>query len=307
MARLETLSIFSLTPAIVKQLSNRKILTVIDFIAESTENLLKITGMAYKSILEIRKEIVAAHGGKLENTLELLKREEEIISTGIPSFDDLLNGGLHPGEIYEFCGASSTGKTSMCLSISTDLALNSDFVIHYVDTKRDFSSSRVQMILDEKKISNEEIARVMNQIKLSRIHKLPELFSILHSLAPGKDDRVKLIIIDSLASLVHVAPDNYESLYSMNHLTSVCKYLAKECSLSVITINSITQWRDDLSNLENSGVIKPMLGRYWRGIPGTRIYFEEMYNERRKLTLWKSNVHPIGKSIDVKIINSGII
>lgn len=48
MARLEPGSFPLLTSTIVKQLNARKILTVVDFIAETTENLMKITGLAYK-------------------------------------------------------------------------------------------------------------------------------------------------------------------------------------------------------------------------------------------------------------------
>ncbi|THK33073.1 DNA repair protein RAD51 homolog 4 isoform X1 [Diachasma alloeum] len=311
MARLGTVSIPQLNATIVKQLSSRKIFTVDDFIAETTESMTKITGLAYKDILAIRKEIVYKHGGKVKNTLQSLDEERESVSTGIPSLDILLNGGLHPGQMYEFCGTSSSGKTSICLAISTNVALNSDFVVHYIDSKRDFSSSRIQMILEERKVSNEEVARVMGQIKLTQIQSLPELFSTLYSLVSAKDDKLRVIIIDSLHSLFHVTTDNYESLYSLNHLWNICKYLADECCLSVITVNAVTQWRENeslpVNGAETSTIIKPMLGRFWRGVPNTRIYVEEMGNDKRKLTICKSHELSIGKNVEIKIVNSGII
>ncbi|XP_063973022.1 DNA repair protein RAD51 homolog 4-like [Diachasmimorpha longicaudata] len=310
MARLETLAIPELNPTIIKQLITRRIFTVNDFIAESTEHMMQITGLAYKDILAIRKEIVNKHGGTVKNALDLLDKQRENVSTGIPSLDILLNGGLHPGQIYEFCGASSSGKTSICLAISTNVTLNSHFIVHYIDTKGDFSSSRIQMMLEESKVSAEEIARVMGQIRLTQIQTLPELFATLHSLASTKDDQLRVIIIDSLHSLFHVTKDNYESLYSLSHLWNILKYLANECNLSVITVNAVTLWKGDdglPTEQSDTPVVKPILGRFWRGAPNTRIYVQQMGNEQRRLTIWKSHELAIGKNVDIQILNSGIL
>lgn len=82
--------------------------------------------------------------------------ETEIISySNFCSLDNLLDGGLYPGELYEFCGLSSAGKTQLCHTIAVNVILETDGVVRYFDTKRDFSASRIQMILDARKLGDE--------------------------------------------------------------------------------------------------------------------------------------------------------
>lgn len=54
---------------------------------------------------------------------------------------------MYPGQIYEVCGTSSSGKTQLCFTIASNVALKPNNLVRYIDTKRDFCGSRVEEIL----------------------------------------------------------------------------------------------------------------------------------------------------------------
>lgn len=76
------------------------------------------------------------------------------------SLDNLLKGGLYPGQIYEVCGVSSSGKTQLCLTIASNIALDPNNIVRYIDTKRDFSSSRIEEILLKRNYNKQVILSV---------------------------------------------------------------------------------------------------------------------------------------------------
>lgn len=73
------------------------------------------------------------------------------------SLDELLHGGFLTGTVLEVCGLSGEGKTQLCLSVSAHVAASLMQVVHYLDTKGDFSASRVSDIIKNKEI-NEEVS-----------------------------------------------------------------------------------------------------------------------------------------------------
>lgn len=123
--------------------------------------------------------MIEKFGAKIKNPLDLLKSQSEILSTEISrwekilfflfilkdlmnssivfycSLDNLLNGGIQPGQIYEICGISSSGKSQLCLVLTANIAAKSDGIIHYIDTRKNFSATRIQMILSAKKLNDE--------------------------------------------------------------------------------------------------------------------------------------------------------
>lgn len=61
--------------------------------------------------------------------------------------DQLLNGGLLSGNIYDVCGTYASGKTQLHTKIVINWAINHDFETLVVDTKGDFSGERINRIL----------------------------------------------------------------------------------------------------------------------------------------------------------------
>lgn len=64
------------------------------------------------------------------------------------SLDAILNGGIPTGYLTELCGLADSGKTQLCLQLAINTVKNSENTVLYIDTKGDFSATRIQKILD---------------------------------------------------------------------------------------------------------------------------------------------------------------
>ena len=82
------------------------------------------------------------------------------IKTGIKCFDMILEGGLVPGQIIEFCGDMCAGKTLLCNTIALNLIKNESMDILYICTKGDFSAVRLLAILKARGFS--KVVSILN-------------------------------------------------------------------------------------------------------------------------------------------------
>nr|XP_003699875.1 PREDICTED: DNA repair protein RAD51 homolog 4 [Megachile rotundata] len=289
-----------LSTSIIQQLQSKRICTVIQFISKDNEKLVTCTGLPLKDILEIKRNIMQKYGGIMKSASDLFKIEQNnIIPTNLLSLDDILKGGLYPGQIYEICGASSSGKTQLCLTIANNVALESKNIVRYIDTKRDFSGSRIEQILFKKNYNKQVIDEVMNRIKVCCIYKLDQLFKILRLLTVSLKEekaeyRTRIIIIDSLPAIIFKFSQSHETTVALNHIANMCHFIANEFQLSIVTVNLVTQWNTNAegstntNRSENYNEVTPALGKYWSHVPNTRLLMEKIGIESRKISVWKS-------------------
>ncbi|XP_078044816.1 rad51 recombinase D isoform X2 [Augochlora pura] len=243
----------------------------------------------------------------MKNASDLFKTElSNIIPTNLPSLDNLLKGGLYPGQIYELCGIPSSGKTQLCLTIASNVALKANSLVRYIDTKRDFHGSRVEQILLSKNICKKVADEALNRIRVCSVQKLSDLFAILRWLTNAlkvekEESRTRIVIIDSLPAIIFsVTDDQIDQIGNkvpiiLNNLANICYFIANEFRLAIVTVNLITQWdsRDETesdhvntNNVIHSDVI-PTLGKYWEGIPNTRLLIEKLELGNRKISIWE--------------------
>ncbi|XP_033326432.2 rad51 recombinase D [Megalopta genalis] len=307
-----------LSDTVVQQLQRRNIKTVLEFLEEDSNNLATFSGLSLKDIVHIQKIISLKYGGVVRNASDLFKIElSNIIPTDLPCLDNLLKGGLYPGQMYELCGLPSSGKTQLCLTIASNIALRANSLVRYIDTKRDFHGSRVEQILLNKNICKKVTDEVLNRIRVCSVQKLYDLFEILRWLTSAlkvekEECRTRIIIIDSLPAIIFSVSDDNKVAVTLNHLANICYFIANEFRLSIITVNLITQWDSgnetesaciNTNNVIDSDVI-PTLGKYWEGIPNTRLLIEKLDLGNRKISIWKSvQLETCRLSID----NNGII
>ncbi|KAG8036170.1 hypothetical protein G9C98_004750 [Cotesia typhae] len=299
----------------VNKLHGSRIFNVLDFVSEDSEKLTKITGLSLLEIEVIRKEIALRFAGIVKDPVKLFQQQKQYISTGIENLDKLLGGGLYACRFYEICGNSSAGKTQLCITLAANIALNSSAEIHYIDTKKDFSATRLQSILEAKNTSDEITAKIMSQIKVTTLKSITELFTLLHNFsssfkARNDSDRPKLIIIDSLPAIFPMSEENTEYFSSLNHLSNVCKYLAHEYCLTIVTVNLIRVWREnELRELKSNEDVEliPHLGKYWMNVPNTRLFIDKQDNEIREIKVLQSTELEINFNVQVNITNAGVI
>lgn len=105
------------------------------------------------------------------------------------------------GSLYDICGLSAAGKTQICNTIAINLAINYDYETLYIDSKKDFSGSRIYKILKARNCSNSAV--IMDRIRCESIGDVDEFLKILHELPPYLTDnkQVKCLVVDSLPVL----------------------------------------------------------------------------------------------------------
>ncbi|XP_032452297.1 DNA repair protein RAD51 homolog 4 isoform X1 [Nasonia vitripennis] len=242
MARLDSKTFPALTEDVIAKLQSRNIFTVYDFmILQTCDDLMRRTGMSFKEIESIRESIFKSFGGEIiGNPADLGEREiQDVIPTGTNNLDALLKGGLHCHKIYEFCGFSSSGKSQLCHWISMCATLNASTEVHYVDASKNFCASRIQMMLEAKQCTDTILGEVMSGIRVYQIHKIHELFTVLHCLSnlPKSDSSKKLVIVDSLSALCAIVP-NTGLTPILSNLASVCRFLVNNSRVAVVIVNT---------------------------------------------------------------------
>ncbi|PKC67744.1 P-loop containing nucleoside triphosphate hydrolase protein [Rhizophagus irregularis] len=120
--------------------------------------------------------------------LEML--QTDVLSTGCYGIDELLQGGLHPGEVTEISGETATGKTQLAFSATlTTICANKNNKVLFIDTGEE---------------------DVMNRIRIAKCFDVYAVMEFIEDLRDhlenkDKDDNVytnvKLIIIDSFAAI----------------------------------------------------------------------------------------------------------
>ncbi|XP_043473182.1 DNA repair protein RAD51 homolog 4-like [Leptopilina heterotoma] len=309
MSRLNSSTHENLTDSIIKNLFSKGIFTDFDFINKDTKLLSKITGFSFKRIVEIKNEFSEFRGGCTTIVGADYYENETVFTSGILNLDKLLGGGFYSNQIYEFCGASSAGKTQLCLSIATNIALEKNYVVHYIDTKGDYSVTRVVQILNAKNCSDEDIVRVLMNIKVTKITNSKGIFSILNYLGniTKEEFKTKLLIIDSLSTFCLTSTAKTETMYSLIHLKNMIRFITNEFNIPVITTNLVTQWTEEnpLKNGVNVTIFKPTLGKFWYTVPNTRILLKYLKDEEREISIWQSVDFKIGTFCNLNITSTG--
>ncbi|KAK3922940.1 DNA repair protein RAD51-like protein 4 [Frankliniella fusca] len=326
MAKLTTTMCQVLTKAAIENLGQRKIYSIVDVLQEDPKKLAAISKLDFKDIVTLRQTLLTNFcpfpRQGLDAYNELLS-QCSYLPSGIESFDKLLGGGFLTGRVYEVCGVSGSGKTQLCLTVATNVALKLKKTVHFVDTKLDFSGKRVHSILETKEPCVEIIGSTMEKILVTRVNSYNELYSFLYHLKnqllqePGV---ARMIIIESLPAVFfqYMGAHNLDSLGLLNSLASLIKYIAHEHFVSIVIVNLASLWVEEESaplvhdeNEAESSVpvidIKPALGKYWAHIPNTRLYIEQCGNSNvRKITVMKSTHLSLGSFCNISVSSEGV-
>lgn len=154
------------------------------------------------------------HNGKStsEKDRMLLSKEK----TGILGLDEILAGGFRRGQGVLVSGASGCGKTSFCLNLAYNYALQGKKVVYFSfeETPKVFESFYKQFGLDYAKVKS----NLQFRHKFLTDTTLEEEMVALKDLISNKD--VDVIIIDSLSMLLY-------KLKKSSEIREYCYYLQK--------------------------------------------------------------------------------
>jgi DNA repair protein RadA len=123
-----------------------------------------------------------------------------LVSTGLPTLDAALGGGLRRNWLTEIVGEAGSGKTQWAFTIASN-HLQKKGAVYWLDTENTFRPERLLQIL-----GGDEMA--LSRMLVRRCHSLSELldsFSYLSSMVDAKDnDLCPLILVDSIAAVARV-------------------------------------------------------------------------------------------------------
>ncbi|XP_077213221.1 DNA repair RAD51-like protein [Tasmannia lanceolata] len=215
------------------------------------------------------------------NGMELLQDAQwnkHVLSTGCEGIDFLLQGGLRQGQLTELAGPSSSGKTQVCLQAASHIAYKYMGTVMFLDTCNSFSSNRIAHIVSQlfsptvNKVKERSFESVLSSIFYQSVFDIFTLLDILHQLefslrsqVKSEDNRMHLLVIDSISSLISpVLGGKGSHGHSLMVSTGLLlKKLVHEYNLSVLVTNHTVGGE--------GGISKPALGETWKTIPHVRL------------------------------------
>ncbi len=221
-----------------------------------------------------------------------IEREVTRLPSGSKCLDSILGGGFETKTITQIYGPSGTGKTSICIMLAYNTALNFGKVI-FIDTEG-LSPERVNQIFKEKNaLRNLLIKEVFDFKEQSEaIKELPKIC---------KNNDIKLIIVDSFTSLYRSELEDEKAIKMKRELVlqlTMLLGLARKYDLAVVITN---QMFTDIKTGED----KPLGGPSLDHISKIIIALEKV-NCERKAILVKHRSIKEGASCFFKITDNGI-
>ena len=138
-------NIDGLGPSTVKKLKEVGITTLMSLATTPVKELADKSGVtevkARKFGIEARKllDIGFVNAEKFEENRKVRK-----ITTGVPSFDKMMGGGIESGAITMFYGKNSVGKSQIAMLLAVTAQLQNPKGVIYIDSEGCFRSSRVE-------------------------------------------------------------------------------------------------------------------------------------------------------------------
>ena len=204
--------------------------------------------------------------------------------------DQLLQGGLHDGNITQFYGPPASGKTNLAL-VAASNALGQGKVV-YVDPEGGFSMERL------KQISGDKFSQVLNNIILVQPTTFEE-----QKAAIGKIDeiitsmKVSLIIVDSIAMLYRMEED--KDVRMLGRMLAQLLRAARKYNLPVLLTNQVYSEFD-------TNIIRPIGGQISEYFTKDIVELCRREDHTRYAILRRHNSQAEGQIVDFKITQTGI-
>jgi DNA repair protein RadB len=220
----------------------------------------------------------------------------ERVSTGIPSVDRLLGGGLETDCVTEIYGEGGSGKTLFCLDLAVRVARAGRWVI-YIDTEG-VSVDRLRSI------AGDELERLLKWFLLSTPKDLEEQGrAVATACALARDGKrpVGLLVLDSATffyrlSLSGSDEDEARQALSLELADLVVTSIAAQ--IPVLLTNQV--WRS-----LKDGTLEPLGGSFLNHAAKTILRFDRLTGARRRAVLVKHRSLPEG-SAEFRITPTGL-
>ncbi|XP_075148122.1 X-ray repair cross complementing protein spindle B isoform X2 [Haematobia irritans] len=238
------------------------------------------------------------------------------LSFGCEALDECTRGGIVTRGITEFCGASGTGKTQLLLQLSLMAQLPTEYgglraAVAYICTEHSFPSNRLYEMSKQfiNKYPSHDVNYLAN-VHVEHIHNSEQLIKCCSERLPllMATERVRLIVIDSVAAVFRTYTDFVQRARDMRRLANCLLSLADKYNCAIICVNQV-------ASISKKQPEVPCLGLAWAHLGRTRmriskipkqIKFPDKFLTVRKLEVMYSPETPIAYA-EFLITPEGII
>ncbi|CAK7900192.1 hypothetical protein CAAN1_33S00672 [[Candida] anglica] len=193
-------------------------------------------------------------------------RKREIISTGLPTLDEQLGGGIRMGEITEVFGASGSGKSQFLLNLTGKQ--NSKCV--YISTESTIETRRLESMASDNINIMDKVYCVYCPDLESQDHIIQTQLPVL--LENDVEREIKLVIIDSISH--HLRREDAISNVS---------YLRTKISEQEMELNAVPEYADIKAGLDAQHGVFFKGSPIYRNISARTLYVLQLYRSLQQL------------------------
>lgn len=225
----------------------------------------------------------------------------EKLPTGSKILDKLLDGGYETDIITTIYGPSGSGKTNLCILCATNTARLGKKVI-YIDTENNFSVERFKQICSS---INLDHLKTINNMAFFRPNSFEEQKKTFEKLKETINNKVGLVIVDSIAMLYRLEMGKTEEVYEVNNelanQLSCLKEIASKKGIPVLITNQV------YADFEEKDKINMVGGDLLRYASKCLIELQLTPAGNRRCIVKKHRSIEAEKEIIFKIVEGGIL
>lgn len=197
----------------------------------------------------------------LFESLDLLAERgvERALPTGFATLDELLGGGLHPGDLAIVAGRPGLGKTTLAVNIARNIALRreakcaifslemteEDLTLRLLSSLAEIDGSRLRRgALDEDEL--QAISQASSQLMRRGIYieectrlTVPDILA--HSRKLQARDGLDLIVIDYLQLMEGAGGDEENRVQEIGSISRGLKAVSRELGVPVIAVSQLSR------------------------------------------------------------------
>ena len=225
----------------------------------------------------------------------------EKIPTGSKILDKLLDDGYEKDIITTIYGPAGSGKTNLCILCAMNTAREGKKVI-YIDTENNFSIERFKQICSS---ISQNYAKLLNNLVFLRPASFDEQKKTFEKLKDIVNDKIGLIIFDSVAMLYRLEIGKNEDVYEVNKALGMqlayLKEIASKKHIPVLITNQV------YSDFEEKDKVNMVGGDLLRYASKCLLELQITPNGNRHCIIKKHRHLPENSEITFKIVEGGII
>ena len=224
-----------------------------------------------------------------------MSNEQTKVSSGIDFLDNLLGGGYDSDIVNTVYGPSGSGKTNLCLLAMVRMAGTGKKII-FIDTEGGIAVERVRQI-------TKHYEEMLKRVIFFRPVNFEEQNEIFESLKKLVDEKIGLIVVDSIAMLYRLELGKRDEVYDVNSMLgrqiACLTEIARRWKIPVLVTNQV------YSDFENRDRVKMVGGDLLKY--GSKCLIELMkFSNCRGLVLRKHRSLPEGLECKFKIVGKGL-